>query len=110
MQFFPVNRAPSPKKTDETEVKSVYAAKPVREAKFAPFLAELKLPARPRAQAPSEKPQTEQAFRDRVGEERRKYCRRLQNRPVLYELRVTEERRKRNQRKDDITTSIDEKV
>ena len=49
-------------------------------------------------------------FRERNEEERRKYCRRLHNTPILYDIRVVNDRRRKNQRKDDITTSVDEIV
>lgn len=42
--------------------------------------------------------------------DRRKFCRRLQDAPVLQELRSGIDRRRRNQRKDDIITAIDEKA
>lgn len=42
--------------------------------------------------------------------ERRTYCRRLEHRPLLIELRSGRERRRRNQRADDITEHIDIKT
>ncbi len=50
------------------------------------------------------------AFTERSGDERRKYCRRLYDMPILYDIRVVIDRRKKNQRKSDITTSVDEIV
>lgn len=110
----PVNQVAVPKKTDDTEIKSVYAAKPSKPAAdaHAPFALEFKPPEKSRppvARAPAEQ-RTEQVFQERSQEERRKYCRRLQNVPVLYDLRVGADRRRKNQRKSDITTAIDEKV
>ncbi len=111
MQFVPVNRPSTPKKTDETEVKNVYAAKPVKEVKafFSPVVSDFKPVEKPRSPLPaSAEREPERVFRERTGEERRKYCRRLQNLPVLYDLRATADRRRKNQRKSDITTAIDE--
>ena len=45
-----------------------------------------------------------------VENERRKLCRRVNDAPILQELRSGRDRRRRNQRRDDITTAIDEKV
>jgi hypothetical protein len=45
-----------------------------------------------------------------VETERRKVCRRIQREPVLEELRSGIDRRRRNQRRDDVTTAIDEKI
>jgi hypothetical protein len=42
--------------------------------------------------------------------ERRTYCRRVEHRPMLIELRSGRERRRHNQRASDITEHIDEKV
>ena len=47
---------------------------------------------------------------DPIESDRRKFCRRLQNSPMLHELRSGKNRRLRNQRKGDITTAIDEKA
>lgn len=57
-------------------------------------------------------PEEEEAhvFTERSGDERRKYCRRLYSTPILYDIRVVNDRRKKNQRKSDITTSVDEIV
>lgn len=45
-----------------------------------------------------------------VEAERRTLSRRIKNDPVLKELRSGVERRRRNQRKNDLTTAIDEKI
>lgn len=42
--------------------------------------------------------------------ERRKLCRRIHATAVLEELRSGQDRRRRNQRRDDFTTAIDEKI
>ncbi len=42
--------------------------------------------------------------------ERRTYCRRVEHRPMLIELRSGRERRRHNQRADDITEHIDIKT
>lgn len=42
--------------------------------------------------------------------ERRVYCRRIRSLSCLQELRAGADRRRRNQRKNDLTTAIDEKV
>lgn len=40
--------------------------------------------------------------------DRRKFCRRVRSDPVLLELRSGQDRRRRNQRRDDLTTAIDD--
>lgn len=45
-----------------------------------------------------------------VESERRKSCRRLRTLPILQELRSGVDRRRHNQRLNDITTAIDEKI
>lgn len=45
-----------------------------------------------------------------VENERRKVCRRILHDPVLEELRSGMDRRRRNQRSNDLTTAIDEKI
>lgn len=45
-----------------------------------------------------------------VENERRKVCRRIQRETVLEELRSGIDRRRRNQRRDDVTTAIDENI
>ena len=45
-----------------------------------------------------------------VDSERRKVCRRIQHEPVLEELRSGIDRRRRNQRRNDLTTAIDERA
>lgn len=45
-----------------------------------------------------------------VENERRTYSRRIRNEPVLLELRSVVDRRRHNQRKNDLTTAIDESV
>ncbi|MBY0577438.1 MAG: hypothetical protein K2P57_00160 [Burkholderiales bacterium] len=95
-----MNRPTALDKKGASEIGSVFAVKPVKEATaHAPF------GFKPLEKHP-EKP--EQVFQERSDEERRKYCRRLQNIPVLYELRMENDRRRKNQRKGDITTAIDE--
>lgn len=113
MQFVPVNRAPSLEKKDDTEISSVYAARPAKTADarhVAPFPLEFKPVERRTLSAPpvlpEEKPTVD--FQERSIEERRKYCRRLQNQPILYNLRAGPDRRRKNQRKGDLTTAIDE--
>jgi hypothetical protein len=46
----------------------------------------------------------------RVHGERRTYCRRIEHLPELVELRAGHDRRQHNQRGDDLTEHIDEKV
>ena len=62
---------------------------------------------RPSPKTPVEE-QREPVFHERNQEERRRYCRRLQNSPFLYEVRMANDRRRKNQRRDDITTAVDE--
>lgn len=119
MQFVPVNRPAALEKKGEPEIKNVSAARPIKGSSaqpVSPFALDFK-PAEkpeekdhPRAPHPPDEENSEQAFRERNNEERRKYCRRLQNIPVLYDLRAESDRRRRNQRKSDITTAIDEVV
>lgn len=45
-----------------------------------------------------------------IESERRKMCRRIQHEPVLEELRSGIDRRRRNQRRNDLTTAIDERI
>lgn len=42
--------------------------------------------------------------------DRRKFCRRIRNDPVLLELRSGQDRRRRNQRRGDLTTAIDDEA
>jgi hypothetical protein len=42
--------------------------------------------------------------------ERRTYCRRIEHLPILVELRAGYDRRRHNQRGDDLTEHVDEKV
>lgn len=112
MQFVPVNRPSALKKRNETEIKNVVAAKPSKEATeaAAPFVFNFKPVGKAEAvlDAPPAEHKAEQAFQERSPEERRKYCRRIQNVQVLYELRAGADRRRKNQRKSDITTAVDE--
>lgn len=112
MQVVPVNSPPPQQKRDEPEVKGIVPAQPLKEEATQP-LAPLVFDFKPR-QAPRPSPkmqikeQHEPVFHERSTEERRRYCRRLQNNLFLYEVRMVNDRRRRNQRRDDITTAIDE--
>ncbi len=108
MQFVPVNSPPI-KTGEEHEVKRVYAPKPAEAASEAP--ATIPFNFKPvRKPVPRNPVQQEQVFHERSEDERRKYCRRLQSTPVLYDLRSGTDRRRKNQRKSDVTTAIDEVV
>lgn len=62
----------------------------------------------------TERPALEQAWEPRIfaspENDRRHVCRRLQHEPVLQELRSGLDRRRRNQRRSDLTTAVDEKI
>ncbi len=114
MQVFPVNPPPPRQKRDEPEVKNIVPAQSLKEETaqpIAPFVFDFKpqQARRPPPKTPVEE-QREPVFHERNREERRRYCRRLQNSPFLYEVRMANDRRKKNQRKDDITTAVDEIV
>jgi hypothetical protein len=67
----------------------------------------------PRQRLDTRLPALEQSWAPRptaVEGERRKVCRRLQHDAVLNELRSGVDRRRRNQRRNDLTTAVDEKI
>ena len=112
MQVIPVNPPPPQQKWDEPEVKSIVPAQPLKEETaqpVAPFVFDFKpqQERRPSPKMPAEE-QQKPVFHERSREERRRYCRRLQNNPFLYEVRMVNDRRRKNQRRDDITTAVDE--
>ena len=61
-------------------------------------------------QTPVEHVERRRASNGPLETERRVLTRRIRNTPVLTELRSGRERRRRNQRKSDLTTAIDEKI
>jgi len=67
----------------------------------------------PRQRLDTRLPALEQQWAPRpiaVEGERRKVCRRVLHEPVLDELRSGVDRRRRNQRHNDLTTAVDEKI
>lgn len=109
MQYVPRD-LPPPHPPDERGTQRVVpmqAAKDVISPPIAPIAFNFK-PQEKRRRAPAVA--TAHVFKERGEEERRKYCRRLHNTAILYDLRVVIDRRKRNQRKSDLTTSVDEIV
>ncbi len=111
MQYVPSD-LPSPHQPEQRGISRVVPVQPAKEETaqpLTPFVFDFKprqVP-RPSPRMPL-KEQHEPVFYVRSAEERRRYCRRLQNTPFLYEVRMVNDRRRRNQRRDDITTAIDE--
>lgn len=58
----------------------------------------------------SEQPLKSENGEQRLGQEQRDHCRRITPADPLLETRSGVERRKRNRRRDDITTSVDEEA
>ncbi|NNM81687.1 MAG: hypothetical protein HKL98_03650 [Burkholderiales bacterium] len=115
MQFIPVNRPISMEKKDETEINSIFNTRAVRKtgaSSVQTVSAETHPPkALPPAQKQLPKPPEQLEPKEyvlRTGEDRRKVCRRIQNQSMPYDLRGKGDRRKKKQRTNDITTSIDE--
>lgn len=110
MQYVPLDLPPShpPDERGTQRVVPAQVAKDATASPVAPIAFNFK-PQEKRHRAPAAAAEAH-AFRERSEGERRKYCRRLHNTPVLYDIRVMIDRRKRNQRKTDLTTSIDEIV
>lgn len=80
--------------------------RPVRERLFPAHVAE-HYPHRESAEVPPALAETEEK---RNGKERRQYCRRIASAEPLLETRSEFERRKRNRRRGDLATSVDEKA
>ena len=110
MQYVPADLPPAhaPDEQDIGQVVRTQAAKDPLVPPVSPASFNFKPPARrQRAPASSDEPHL---FQERSLEERRKYCRRLHAVPVLYDIRAINDRRRKNQRKSDLTTAIDEIV
>lgn len=104
VQSLPPLVVPPPSSDAPTAVSPTAAAHPVgaqRELQTIVRAREKPVPAVKRRRIPRADP--EEA-------ERRTYCRRIRNEPVLQELRAGVDRRRRNQRKNDLTTAVDEKI
>lgn len=111
MQFVPSD-LPPPSLPDETGIKRVVPIQPAKEEAARPaqpISFDFK-PKEKRRPAPSSPAEAQHAFHERNQEERRKYCRRLHATSVLYDVRVANDRRRKNQRMSDITTAVDEVV
>jgi hypothetical protein len=85
----------------------VKAAKPVQPHEQPPLA--VQSPGQPHA-SPDNAGQAERRHDVHVDGERRTYCRRIEHLPILVELRAGYDRRRHNQRGDDFTEHVDEKV
>jgi hypothetical protein len=97
---------------DELEVEGlapVKAAKPVQPRSLPPLVVQPHIRSKAKA-SPGITEQQEKRHDVHVHGERRTYCRRTELLPVLVDLRSGFDRRRHNQRKDDITEHVDEKV
>ncbi len=113
MQYVPSD-LPPPHQPEQRGISRVVPVQPTKEETaqpIAPFVFDFKPQQvrRPSPKIPVQE-QQEPVFRERNQGERRRYCRRLQNNPFLYEVRLMNDRRRKNQRRDDITTAVDEIV
>ena len=88
------------------ELQHAQPVRPVRERLFPARIAE-HYPPHESAEEPAAAPETGEK---REGEERRQYCRRIVPAEPLLETRSEFERRKRNRRRGDLATSVDEEV
>jgi hypothetical protein len=99
----------APEETGELQaVGAVNPAKPVRQRTLVPMVKQHfaeREPGEGGQIAP-----TGSEIERRAGADRRVYCRRIQQQPVLADLRPGVDRRRRSQRKTDIATSIDEEA
>lgn len=88
-----------------TETRAVHAVERVESHRIAEV---------PLQRLDTQRPALEQAWEPRVfaslENDRRRVCRRLQHEPVLQELRSGLDRRRRNQRRSDLTTAVDENI
>jgi hypothetical protein len=110
MKFVPSLPPATAVTKDELEVDAlaaIKAAKPVQPRTLPPQVVQ----PRTRHQASPDIPEQQQKRHDvHVHGERRIYCRRIEHLPVLVDLRSGFDRRRHNQRGDDITEHIDEKI
>ena len=108
MKYVPEPPQPTAAPEIGAEVKALAGlrpAKPVQERTLPPMVV------RSRAQHEAN-PQAagEEKTHERLHEERRIYCRRIEHLPILLELRSGEERRRHNQRAGDLTEHVDIKT
>ncbi len=89
------------------ELQHAQPARPVKERLFPAHIVEHYPPRETAGEAPAAVQETEEK---RKGEERRQYCRRTLSVEPLLETRSDIERRKRNRRRGDLATSVDEEV
>jgi len=100
----------APEETGEVHaMAAVRPAKPVQQRTLVPLVKQRSAPREPSAKAGQTAPADRQTDQ-RSNEERRKYSRRASQQPVLIDLRPGGDRRRRNQRITDVTTSIDEEA
>jgi len=95
---------------DDSEVEAltaVKAVKPVQPRTLPPLVVQPR--ARPKA-SPDITEQQDRRLDVHVHRERRIYCRRIEHLPVLVEMRSGFDRRRHNQRGDDMTEHVDEKI
>ncbi len=112
MRYVPSD-LPPPHPTDERgtpRVVRIQAAKDGGVPPVVPIAFNFKPQEKRRKKSLPEEEEETHVFMERSEEERRKYCRRLHSTPILYDIRVVNDRRKKNQRKGDVTTSVDEIV
>jgi hypothetical protein len=110
MQYVPSIPPPNKELEREVEINGVSATKaikPVEPRTLPPLVTR-----RQRWFHPSVLPgaKEEPLKEQRVMEERRKYCRRLTQDPVLIDLRFPSDRRHKKHRQTDLSTSVDEEV
>jgi hypothetical protein len=94
---------------DELEMEAlaaVKAAKPVQPRTLPPLVVQ----PHARHQASPDIAGQQKPYDVRVHGERRIYCRRIEHLPILVDLRSGFDRRRHNQRGDDMTEHVDEKV
>ena len=107
MQYVPSLPAPRPPDADFGTVRptnaivAVHPVSPRPNAALTRAYRELPLP--PAKERRTSRPET-------VAGDRRRFCRRIYTMPVLEELRSGRDRRRRNQRRGDLITAVDEKI
>jgi hypothetical protein len=85
----------------------VKAAKPVQPGTQSPLAAQLRVQSHALSDIAG---QAERRYDVQTHGERRTYCRRIEHLPILVELRAGYDRRRHNQRGDDMMDHVDEKV
>lgn len=112
MRYVPSLPPPITVPEETGEVHALTAVKPakrVQQRSLAPLVKQHFAPREPAPEVEKAAPADIQPDR-RLNEERRKYCRRAAQQPVLIDLRPGGDRRRRSQRMTDVATSIDEEA